>query len=164
MPESLTTPNLPEGGQQRSATYGVAVSFVLAVWDAARPPRVAEAAERHERLCRGGDPAEVSPRITAFVEECERRWPARTGDEGGPITGRRTPAGFLATIRPDAATALYVDLGEMSERHGLVLFDPQSGMVKIPSRLSFDADPPPAEVPTRLGLIPLGSLRRRRRV
>ena len=70
MPESLTAPNLPEGDCKRLGAYGVPVSFALAVWDAPRPPTVAEAAERHERLCRGGDEAGPSSRITAFVEEC----------------------------------------------------------------------------------------------
>ena len=145
--------------------YGSVVSFDLGIWDADQPPRPGEAERRFAQLGAGGTPEErPSSRVTAFVEECQGRWPTGSGEEAGPLAGRRTPAGFLATIRPDAATALYVELGEMSERHGVVLFDPQSGMVKIPSRLSFGAEPPPIEVPTRLGLISLGSIRRRRRV
>lgn len=120
------------------------MSFDLGVWDDARPPRLGEAEARYEGLCRGRDPAESpSSRVAAFVEECERRWPARVDDEPGQLVGQRTPSGFVAHIRPDSATALFGELAEMSERHGLVLFDPQSGVVRIPSRLSFDAQPPP---------------------
>ena len=127
------------------------MSFALAVWDASRPPTVAEAAERHERLCRGGDEAGPSSRITAFVEECERRWPGSA--EGGPWATwplRRQPTGYLADIRPEAAAEMFAELGEMAERHGVVLYDPQSGVVKIPSRLSYDAQPP-VRKPPRLG-------------
>lgn len=122
------------------------MSFDLGIWDADRPPRFGESEARYEQLCRGEDPAEEdSRRLAAFVEECERRWPAEAADqdEEPRLTGRRTRSGFMAVIRRDAATELYGDLAEMSERHGLVLFDPQSGMVKIPSRLSFNAEPPP---------------------
>ena len=127
------------------------MSFTLAVWDAPRPPTVAEAAERHEQLRRGGDEAGLSPRITAFVEECERRWPGPA--DGGPWATwplRRQPTGLLADIRPEAAAEMFAELGEMAERHGVVVYDPQSGVVKIPSRLSFDAQPPPRK-PTRFG-------------
>ena len=125
------------------------MSFDLGVWDAERPPRVAEAEARYEQLCEGSDPAEApSARVTAFVEECERRWPG--GDDDGfdespwaswPLTGQRTPTGLVANIVPGAATEMFGEWAEMAERHGLVLYDPQSGVVKIPSRLSFDAQP-----------------------
>lgn len=124
------------------------MSFALVVWDPARPPSVREAADRYERLCREGDPGEPdSPRITAFAEECERRWPDAPGR--GPWASwplRRQGSGYLASIRPAAATEMFGDWAEMAERHGLVLYDPQSGVVKIPSRLSYDAQPP---APTR---------------
>ena len=124
------------------------MSFVLAIWDAAKPPRVAEVVERHERLCCGGDPAEASPRITAFVEECERRWPGEAA--AGPWARwplRRQPTGYLADIRDEAATEMFGELAEMAERHGVVLYDPQSGVVKIPSRLSYNAQPPTRKPP-----------------
>lgn len=166
MPVSLTQANLPDGPSQPTAATVRSVAFDLGIWDADQPPRAGEVARSYARLCSGGDATDPpSARVTAFAEECERRWPPGSGDEPGPVTGRRTPRGFVATIRPEVATTLYVELGEMSERHGLVLFDPQSGMVKIPSRLSFNAEPPPLEGPHGLqALIPLGYLRRRRRV
>lgn len=120
------------------------MDFELAVWDADRPPTVAEAEARHGQQCRDEDPAEApSPRVTAFVDECERRWPGGAAEGSKPFTARRTPSGYLARIRQDAATALFGDWAEMAERHGVVLYDPQSGVVRIPSRLSYDAQPPP---------------------
>lgn len=118
-----------------------AVSFDLGLWDADRPPEVAEAKRRFDQLRRGDDPTHApSPRITAFTDECEQRWPE---EGGGPLSATRTPSGLLAAIQPEEAAALYGELAEMAERHGVVLYDPQSGVVKIPSRLSFDAQPPP---------------------
>lgn len=128
------------------------MSFALAVWDPARPPSVREAADRYEQLCRGGDPGEPdSPRTTAFAEECERRWPGGQGE--GPWASwplGRHGSGYLAAIRPEAAAEMFGDWAEMAERHGLVLYDPQSGVVKIPSRLSYDAQPP-APMRSRFG-------------
>jgi hypothetical protein len=67
----------------------------------------------------------------------------------------------VADIRTDEAAAMFGEWGDMAERHGLVLYDPQSGIVRIPSRLSFDSEPPPLE-PGTFGA-QLRSLRRRRR-
>ncbi len=127
------------------------MTFDLGVWDADRPPRVAEAEARYEELCAGEDPAATpSPRVTAFLEECERRWPGGDDDTfadgpwaSWPLSDQRPPSGLVANIRFDAATAMFGEWAEMAERHGLVLYDPQSGVVKIPSRLSFDAQPRP---------------------
>jgi len=127
------------------------VSFDLGVWDTDRPPRTGEAERRYEQLCEGQDPAgNPSPRVTAFVEECGRRWPGETDEDSDespwaswPLTSPRTTSGFVANIRPGAAAGMFGEWAEMAERHGLVLYDPQSGVVKIPSRLSYDARPPP---------------------
>lgn len=121
------------------------MGFDLAVWDADRPPRLAEAREHHDRLARNQDQATApSPRIDAFADECRRRWPDGQDDGDAPFTLRRTAAGLLAEIRQDEATALFGAWAEMAERHGVVLYDPQSGVVLIPSRLSFNAQPPPS--------------------
>jgi len=118
------------------------VSFDLAVWDAVRPPRPVEARERYEQIQAGADPvAASSPRVDAMVEECEHRWPAG-GHDPHPFTCRRMPSALLLQIRPEVATELYGELAAMAQRHGLVLYDVQSGVVCIPSRLSFDAQPP----------------------
>ena len=53
--------------------------------------------------------------------------------------------GLVADIRPSAAAEMFGEWAEMAERHGLVLYEPGSGVVKIPSRLSFEADPRPAK-------------------
>ncbi len=123
------------------------MSFALAVWDADRPPRVPDVAGRYQELRQGRDRAAPSPRVTAFVQECERRWPDEAGGAGpwavSPFAGGRAPTGLVVDIRSEAATAMFGDWAEMAERHGLVLYDPQSGVVKIPSRLSFAAEPPP---------------------
>jgi len=118
------------------------VSFDLVVWDAVRPPRPAEAHERYEQIRVGADPvAASSPRVDALVEECEHRWPAGGGD-ADPFTCRRMPSALLLQIRSEVAAELYGELAAMAQRHGLVLYDVQSGVVCIPSRLSFDAQPP----------------------
>ena len=118
------------------------MSFDLGLWDADRPPEVAEAERRFDQLRRGDDPTPApSARITALTDECEQRWPAAAA--GAPLTATRTPSGLLAAIQPEAAAGLYGELAEMAERHGVVLYDPQSGVVRIPSRLSYDAQPPP---------------------
>jgi len=119
------------------------VRFDLGVWDAVKPPRVAEAEHRYEQLQAGVDPvAAASPRVTAFVEEGESRWPRDEGQGPAPYESRRTPSAVLLQIRADVATELFGEWVAMAERHGLVLYDPQSGIVKIPSRLSYDAQPP----------------------
>lgn len=120
------------------------VAFDLAVWDADRPPTLLQARDRHDRLSQGQDQAAApSPRIDAFADECRRRWPGGPGGGDAPFSLRRTATGLLAEIKADEATALFGDWAEMAERHGVVLYDPQSGVVLIPSRLSFDAQPPP---------------------
>lgn len=122
------------------------MAFDLAVWDADRPPRLAEALEHHDRMSRSQDQATApSPRIDAFADECRRRWPAGQGGGDAPFTVRRTPSGLLAEMKADEATALFGAWAEMAERHGVVLYDPQSGVVLIPSRLSFNAQPPPSK-------------------
>jgi hypothetical protein len=114
------------------------VGFNLGVWDAEKPPRVAEARQRYDQLARGQDPAAApSARIDAIAEEGRRRWAG-----GQALTTTRTPSALLVDIEPDEATALFGAWAEMAERHGLVMFDPQSGVVLIPSRLSFAAQPP----------------------
>ena len=119
------------------------MTFDLGIWDADRPPEVKEAQRRYEQLSRGEDPAQVpSSGIAALLQECSTRW--KGGDDDPPFTTKRTATGLLVRIRPAEATALYAEWSEMAERHGLVLYDPQSGIVSIPSRLSFDADPPAA--------------------
>jgi hypothetical protein len=134
------------------------VGFDLGVWDADKPPRVAEAHRRYEQLTRGEDPAATpSPRVDAFAEECRRRWPGEQGGAAGPVSTTRTPSGLLAHIEPDEAAMLFGAWAEMAERHGVVMFDPQSGIVVIPSRLSFAAQPPK---PGKVGG-GLGNLRRR---
>ena len=123
------------------------MSFDLAVWDADRPPSVQEAEARYERLRAGDDrTGNPSARVAAFLEECERRWPAADDVDAGPwaawpLTDQRSPSGLVATIRSWAATEMFGEWADMAGRHGLVLYDPQSGVVKIPSRLSFEADP-----------------------
>jgi len=140
---SFTAANLPDAGQRELGTYRARVSFDLGVWDAVRPPTVAEAESRYQQLCSGSDPAEAaSPRVTALVEECGRRWPT---DRPAPFTTRRTPTAVLLQLRAEVATELFGEFGLMAERHGLVLYDPQSGIVRIPSRLSFDAQPPASD-------------------
>ncbi len=137
------------------------MSFDLCLWDADRPPTVADAGSRYEQVRAGRDPADGrSERVDAFADECDRRWPS--GPEGAdrPFAGRRTPSAFLATVRPDAATALFGEMVEMAERLGLILYDPQSGIIKIPSRLSFECDPPEGRVNRRS----LRRLLKRRRV
>jgi len=127
------------------------MSFDLAVWDADRPVRTGEAERRYTQMCEGQDPAGASShRVTAFVEECERRWPGDSDEDldaspwaSWPLTAQRTPCGFVANIRWGAAAGMFGEWAEMAERHGLVLYDPQSSVVKIPSRLSYDAQPPP---------------------
>ncbi len=118
------------------------MSFDLAVWDAVRPPRPVEAHERYEQIQAGAEPAAASSsRVDAFVEECEHRWPTG-GDGPDPFTCRRMPSALLLQIRSEVAAELYGELAAMAQRHGLVLYDVQSGVVCIPSRLSFDAQPP----------------------
>lgn len=142
---SFTATNLPDAGQLEAAVYRAGVSFDLGVWDAVRPPRVAEAEQRYEQL-RAGDEAggAPSPRVAAFVEECEQRWPGRVDDDRLPFTSRRTSSALLLQVRAEVATELFGEWAAMAERHGLVLYDPQSGVVRIPSRLSFDPQPPPS--------------------
>jgi hypothetical protein len=143
---SFTTANLPDAGPLPAAAYGARVSFDLGVWDARRPPRVAEAERRYEQLRSGEDPETApSPRVDGFVAECEERWPAPGAADPPPFTSRRTATGLLLQVRAEVATELFGEWAAMAERHGLVLFDPQSGVVRIPSRLSFDAQPPPMD-------------------
>jgi len=126
------------------------VSFDLLVWDADRPPTIDQAKSRFDQLCADQDATQVpSVRVTAFVEESERRWPSGPENDPAPFTGQRRPSGFMAQIAPEEATALYGEWAEMAERHGLVLYDPQSGMIKIPSRLSYDAQPSRPTPPKR---------------
>jgi hypothetical protein len=141
------------------------MGFALGAWDADRPPTLSEAVERYEQLRRGEDRGDASERLAAFLKDCERRWPAGDGDDDagavwtrGSSGGRRPSSGFVADIRQSAATDVYPEWVEMADRHGVVLYDPQSGVVMIPARLSFDADPPPSTGKAK------ASLRRRRRV
>ena len=118
------------------------MTFDLGIWDADRPPEVKEAQRRYEQLSRGEDPAQVpSSGIDALLQECSTRW---KGGDDAPFSTKRTATGLLVRIRPAEATALYAEWSQMAERHGLVLYDPQSGIVSIPGRLSFDAQPPAA--------------------
>ena len=134
------------------------MGFDLGVWDAERPPRVIEAKARYEQLTRGQDPAVTpSARIDAFAEECRRRWAGGPGQDPAPFTTTRTPSALLADISPDEATGLFGTWADMAERHGVVMYDPQSGVVLIPSRLSFAAQPPQPGRPSG----GLGSLLRR---
>jgi hypothetical protein len=117
------------------------VSFDLGIWDAERPPTMTEAQRRYDQLCRGQEPGgPASGRVAAFVEECGRKWPTGRGDV--PFTTKRTPTGLLVRIEPESATSVYGEWSALADRHGLVLYDPQSGIVSIPARLSFDAEPP----------------------
>jgi len=140
---SFTAANLPDAGHHQAVAYRAIVSFDLAVWDAVRPPRVAEARERYEQIRAGTDTVTMpSPRITAFVEECEQRQLGGAGDDPIRFTSQRLPSALLLQIRAEVATELYGEVAAMAERHGLVLYDEQSGVISIPSRLSFDAQPP----------------------
>lgn len=142
---SFTAPNLPDAGLLQAAVYRAGVSFDLGIWDAVRPPRVAEAEQRYEQLLAGDEAGGApSPRVLAFVAECEQRWPGPVDGEPMPFTSRRTPSALLLQVRAEVATELFGEWSAMAERHGLVLYDPQSGVVSIPSRLSFDAQPPPS--------------------
>lgn len=119
------------------------MSFDLAVWDAVTPPRVAEARERYEQIRAGTDIVTMpSPRIADFVEESEQRWPGGAGVDPVPFTSQRLASALLLQIRAEVATEMYGEVAAMAERHGLVLYDEQSGVICLPSRLSFDAQPP----------------------
>ena len=137
------------------------MSFDLLVWDADRPPGIADAQSRYEEARGRGRPAgDPGERLKALVDECDRRWPVGADADERPFCGRCSRSTFLATIRQDAATALFGEWVDMAERHGLILYDPQSGIIKIPSRLSFDSNPPPGP-----GVRPpLRQLLKRRRV
>jgi hypothetical protein len=121
------------------------MSFDLGIWEADRPPELKEARRRYEQLCRGEDPSHApSSAVSGLLQECSTRWKVRADDSSGPFTTKRTPTGLLIQIDPEEATEMYAEWSELAERHGLVLYDPQSGIVSIPSRLSFGADPPAA--------------------
>lgn len=121
------------------------MSFDLGIWEADRPPELREAQRRYEQLCRGEDPSSApSSAVSALLQECSSRLKGSGDDGSQPFTTKRTPTGLLVQIKPEEATALYAEWRELAERHGLVLYDPQSGIVSIPSRLSFGADPPAA--------------------
>ena len=118
------------------------MSFDLGVLDLDRTPTLDEVVVRYERICEGVDDGPLSVRITAFVSECESRWPGESDDEfeaspwaTWPLITQRTSAAFVANMRWDRAEDMLSAWTEMAERHGLVLFNPQSDTVSLPTRL-----------------------------
>lgn len=127
----------------------------LGIWDTERPPRVADAEQCYAQMTKSMDTdAEPGPRIAAFVKDCQRRW------QDPAFTTKRCPLGLILSLDQEHATELYPELGQMTEKHGLVFYDRQSGMIRIPSRLSFNAEPQPS-APKKGRFFDL--LRRRRR-
>jgi hypothetical protein len=123
----------------RSAT----VSFDLAVWEGPRPASNEAALAEYERMMdqwqgEGTPPyADPTPAIRGYVAALLSHWPDITGDDGddspwadGPIINNATGPIFYFSMVWSQAEQASAYCAEVARAHGLVCFDPQSGVLR----------------------------------
>ncbi len=138
------------------------MSFDLIVFHAEEPLTPEAIMERfsevEERLAADDaefpQPSPPTPRLQAFLTDLEARWP----DLDSPRASRKDSPWASGFFVDDGSIVLNIQwpraqevaryVNELTERHGLQLFDPQTERVVLPSRLggsgqaSWDVDDP----------------------
>ncbi|MFF3558875.1 hypothetical protein ACFYXS_02365 [Streptomyces sp. NPDC002574] len=114
------------------------MSFDLAVWH--EPVRVssAAAAEKYARLCEGDHTGVAgAPEVGAFHRELTAEFPESDADEAspwasGPHVGN---SHVIMAMSWSRAGEVAPRVRELADRHGLVCFDPQAEVVRLPRAL-----------------------------
>ncbi|GIH05313.1 hypothetical protein Rhe02_33800 [Rhizocola hellebori] len=86
----------------------------------------------------------LTARMRAMIDECSSRWPAYDGAGNDvdspwaswPLVGDEELPVIELNIVWDHAAAMLSTLIEIAQRHDLVLYDPQSGTIHLPPRLT----------------------------
>lgn len=145
---------LPDGARPLPASFGV--SFDLIVFDAVEPltpesiqQRFSEAEARFavgDAEFPEANPA--TPRLQAFLTDLEARWP----DLDSPRASWKDSPWASGFFVDDGSIVLNIQwpraqevaryVSELTERHGLQLFDPQTERVVLPSRLGGSGQAP----------------------
>ena len=82
--------------------------------------------------------------MRAVIDQCSTRWPGE--DAAGkwveapwaswPLVRDTAPPVIEVNVQWDYASAMIPALIEIAARHGIVLFDPQTSMIHLPTRLA----------------------------
>ncbi len=122
------------------------MSFDLGVWHSDAPLSDQEAGEIYVRLCEhwpflGGE----SRFVAAFYDELTERWPEIDAVPDEEIDSVRHCPWSCALNRSGMAVVMScvwpmaeevaAFVANLAEKHGLVLFDPQTGTLLLPERL-----------------------------
>ena len=119
------------------------MSFDLAVLSATKPLQPDAARHAYERLAAGDAWDSVlapDPRIDDFVKDINRRWPQpkevaedRLDSLPWAADFEITPASVMTLVRWDRAEEMSGAVIETAKKHGLYIFDPQEGVLYMPS-------------------------------
>jgi hypothetical protein len=108
------------------------------------PDTTPMAEQIYEILESDGPRRPLSAEMRSVVDECGKRWPAydSAGNEiaapwaSWPLARELERPVIELNIQWEYATAMFEALTEIAGRHGIVLFDPQTGKVHLPPRLA----------------------------
>ncbi|HEX8713506.1 MAG TPA: hypothetical protein VF730_16625 [Terracidiphilus sp.] len=122
------------------------MSYDLAVWHAKEPLSNEEAARIYAHICQSWPYFEgASPAVAAFYEELTSRWPEidtipehHIGDfDYCPWACTLSHSGMAVVMTSvwSKATEVAKYVEPLARKHGLLLFDPQTGRGTLPIRL-----------------------------
>ena len=123
------------------------MSFDLGIWYSEKASTPKQAGEVYAKLCEGTGQLEgESPQIAAFYDELTKKWPEIDTVPDEKIDDHDYCPWSCAIARSGMHVILSCvwskarDVGEfvqkLAAKHGLLLYDPQENLVRLPPRLS----------------------------